>query len=131
MGGEKRVVMEFGSPDPILLPRQVANEWTDNLIGAQYLNFPKDSHVTVDIQVTAESVQPQGVQLRMVLRQYEQEVKEITFPSFALLHSGETDNVRFDFVNQQARGAFSFHLVGGGEDSSIKIEQFQVVVERR
>ena len=110
--------------------KKIKNEWTDNLIGAQYLDFPENSKVHVDIRLKAVSAQKDGIQMKLTLRQFEKEVTTIEHPPFPLLHAGEEGHIQFDFENPQARQAFSFHLVGEGHDSSIQFNKFEVTINR-
>lgn len=127
---EKRQVLEFGGGEVRILKERVVNEWTDNLVGAQYLDFPKGSKVHVNIRLKAERAPEQGIQMTLNLRSFEKEVGTIDYPPFPLLHSGEECQVQFDFTNPKARQAFSFHLFGDGQAASIKIEKFEIVIER-
>jgi len=127
---KEKQVLQFAGGEIRKLPEKVKNEWTDNLIGAQYLDFPAKSTVHVDIRLGAVAVQQEGVQLKLTLRQFEKEVTTIDYPPFPLLHSGEESHVEFDFDNPEARQAFSFHLVGEGRDSTIRFEKFSVTIQR-
>lgn len=127
---KEKQVLQFAGGEMRKLPEKVKNEWTDNLIGAQYLDFPAKSTIHVDIRLRAVAVQQEGVQLKLTLRQFEKEVTTIDYPSFPLLHSGEESHIEFDFDNPEARQAFSFHLVGEGRDSTIRFEKFAVTIRR-
>lgn len=128
--GLKTQFLQFGHGEIRQLPEKIRNEWTDNLVGAQYLDFPKNSKVDVDIRLKAVVAEKTGVQLKLVLRQFEKEVTTIEFPPFPLLKTGEACHIRFAFDNPEARKAFSFHLVGEGKDSSIQLEKFEVAINR-
>jgi hypothetical protein len=119
-------ILQFAGGEVRTLPAVITNDWTDNLIGAQYLDFPHDSTVRVDIGVQALSTEPEGLRLQLIMRQFEQEVTTITPPSFPLLHGGESCSVSFSFTNEQARQAFSFHLLGAGENTRIRLDNFTV-----
>ncbi len=127
---KEKLVLQFAGGEIRKLPEKVKNEWTDNLIGAQYLDFPAKSTVHVDIRLKAMTVQHEGVQLKLTLRQFEKEVTTIDYPPFPLLHSGEESHIEFAFNNTEARQAFSFHLVGEGRDSTIQFEKFAVTIQR-
>ncbi|MFV0436127.1 MAG: LTA synthase family protein [Desulfopila sp.] len=122
--------LEFGRGEIRQLPKRIRNEWTDNLVGAEYLNFPKDSTVAVDIRLKAVTAAADGIQMRLVLRQFEQQVGDISYPPFPLLREGEECHIQFHFTNPQPRQSFSFHLVGEGENSSIQLEKFEVAISR-
>jgi hypothetical protein len=119
-------ILQFAGGEVRTLPAVITNDWTDNLIGAQYLDFPQDSTVRVDIDLQALSTEPDGLRLQLIMRQFEQEVTTITPPSFPLLHSGESCSISFSFANEQERQAFSFHLLGAGENTRIRLDNFTV-----
>ncbi len=129
-GGMKTQLLQFGHGEIRLLPEKIRNEWSDNLVGAQYLDFPKNSRVDVDIRIKAVTAAENGVRLRLVMRQFEHEVGGIEHPDFPLLRQGEECRVRFGFDNPEARKSFSFHLVGEGRDSSIQLQKFEVAINR-
>lgn len=113
------------------LPETITNEWADNLVGAQYLDFPEGSTVHVSITLQALSAPPDGVSLKLILRQFEHEVTAIVPPSFPVLHQGQTCSIDFSFTNEQARQAFSFHLIGAGRDARIQLDRFDVTIDSR
>ena len=120
--------LKFASGEIRKLPEKVRNEWVDNLVGAQYLDFPAQSKTHVSIRVKAVQSQAQGIQLKLSLRQWELPVTDIPYSAFPLLHTGEVAKVEFDFDNPEQRQAFSFHLTGEGVKSEIQIEEFNVTV---
>lgn len=126
--GMKSQRLQFGHGEIRELPAKIRNEWADNLVGAQYLDFPKDSNVDVDIRIRAVAAAPEGIQLKLVMRQFEHEVGGIEHPPFPLLKQGEECNIHFSFANPEARKSFSFHLVGEGANSSIQLQKFEVAV---
>lgn len=125
---KQKQVLRFGSGEIRKLPQKIKNEWTDNLVGAQYLDFPKDSKVHVDIRIKAVTAPKEGIQLKLTLRQFEKEVTTIDYPPFPLLHTGEESHIQFDFNNPKPRNAFSFHLVGAGLNSSIQLNNFEITI---
>lgn len=122
--------LQFASGQEHRLSDRISNEWTDNLIGAQYLDFPADSQVRVAIRIKALESQPEGIQMKLTLRQFEKEVNSISYKPFSLLHKGEEARLEFSFENPKARQSFSFHLTGVGRDAVIKLEDFRVIVDR-
>jgi hypothetical protein len=126
----QKQVLRFASGEIRQLPEKIKNEWTDNLVGAQYLDFPEKSKVHVNIRLKAVTAQEEGIQMKLTLRQFEKEVA-IEHPLFPLLRAGEEAHVQFEFNNPKARQAFSFHLVGEGLDSSIQLEEFEVTIDRQ
>jgi len=123
--------MQFANGEIRQLPEKMVNEWSENLIGAQYLDFPEKSKIHVSMRIKAVKAGKEGIQLKLNLRQYEYLVIDIPHPAFPLLHTGEEAKIAFDFDNPEARQAFSFHLFGEGKDPAVQIEQFSVTVDRR
>jgi hypothetical protein len=124
-------VMQFANGEIRRLPEKMVNEWNENLVGAQYLDFPEKSKIHVSMRIKAVEAGKEGIQLKLNLRQYEYLVTDIDYPPFPLLHTGEEAEIRFDFDNAKARQAFSFHLFGEGRDAAVQIEEFNVTVDRR
>lgn len=125
-GGER--VMRFANGDIRALPEKLRNEWTDNVIGAQYLDFPKGSKVHVSIKLKAPPDNGSDVQMKLTLRAWEKEVGGIHYAPFPLLKAGESTSLDFDFENEQLRQSFSFHLFGEGVKSRMQIDEFTVKV---
>jgi len=123
-------VMRFANGEIRRLPEKVVNEWSENLVGAQYLDFPEKSKIHVSVRIKAVQAGAEGVQLTLNLRQYEYLVTDIAYPPFPLLHAGEETEIAFDFDNPEARQAFSFHLFGEGRQAAVQIEEFNVTVDR-
>jgi hypothetical protein len=128
---DDRMVFNFASGEIRAVPEKVANEWTDNLIGAQYLSFPENSHVLVDIQLTAVTSGASGIQPKLTLRQWEKEVLTIPYSPFPSLQQGESCRLQFDFENKIPRKSFSFHLTAEGSKATLQINKFEVVVEKK
>jgi hypothetical protein len=124
-------VMRFANGEIRRLPEKVVNEWNENLVGAQYLDFPERSKIHVSMRIKAVRAGENGIQLKLNLRQYEHLVTDIAHPPFPLLHTGEETEIAFDFDNPKARQAFSFHLFGEGRNAAVQIEEFNVTVDRR
>ncbi len=125
-GGER--VMRFANGDIRELPEKQAHEWIDNVIGAQYLDFPKGSRVHVSIRLKAPPDNASDVQMKLTLRAWEKEVGGIRYDPFPLLKPGESTALDFDFENERQRQSFSFHLFGAGVKSRIQIDEFTVKV---
>ncbi len=124
-------LMRFATGETRRLPEKVVNEWSENLVGAQYLDFPERSKVHVSMRIKAIEADAEGIQLQLNLRQYEYLVTDIDYPSFPVLHAGEVAEIAFDFENPQPRQAFSFHLFGEGRQAAVQVEEFNVTVDRR
>lgn len=121
--------LKFASGEIRRLPEKVKNEWSDNLIGAQYLDFPAHSKVSVSIGIKVLQAPAEGVQLRLVLKQWEGTIKSIEHSGFPVLHAQEEGKLDFTFANQEARQAFSFHLLGEGKNAAIELQKFDVTIE--
>lgn len=126
--GTNTRTLHFADGELRTLPETIANDWTDNLVGAQYLDFPEGSTVRVEIGLQAVSAPPDGLLLKLILRQFEQEVTSVLTPTFPLLQTGQSCRLSFSFNNDQARQAFSFHLLGAGHNARIQLDTFDVTV---
>lgn len=126
--GKEQRLLQFAAGEIRTLPEKIRDEWADNLIGAQYLDFPANSKTRVTIRVRAIQAPDDGVQLKLSLRQWENLVTDISFSDFPLLRAGEESTLEFDFDNPEDRKAFSFHLTGEGKESAIQIDEFNVTV---
>ena len=124
--GERK--MQFAKGELRHLPAKVRDDWTDNLSGAQYLDFPAGSEVKVAVRVKAMKAPPGGVRLRLLAKQWEHDQPNIPIPAFPALHTGEECLVEFSFKNEEARQSFSFHLLGEGKNAVIRIDEFTVTV---
>lgn len=122
--------MHFGHGEVRALPEKMGNEWVDNLIGAQYLDFPEKSKVELDIKIKVLAAPPEGVRLWLTLRSKEKELLDIVVPKFPILHKGQEANVSFSFKNWQGRHSFSFALLGEGQGGVIQIDTFDIHVVR-
>lgn len=127
---ERSQVLQFAKGEIRQLPEKWGNEWSDSLVGAQYLQFPAGSSVHVAIRVMAVAASDEGLQLKLFLRQSEQLVTDIVYDAFPVLHSGEEGKVEFNFANDKARQSFSFHLMGEGKDATVQLEEFSVTIEQ-
>jgi len=124
-----RMVLQFANGETRTLPEEIRNEWIDNLIGAQYLSFPKNSHVYVDIQLKVIMAGPDGIQPVLTLRQFENKIESIAYPLFPRLKQGDAYQLKFDFKNPKARDAFSFHLTAAGHNTALRFDKFEIIIE--
>lgn len=120
---------QFATQERIRLKPQVTNEYTDNLIGAQYLEFPADSHTTVSLKIRALQMDSKGARVQLKTREFEQPVP-LPIPEFQLLKRDQPLEMTFGFDNERARKAFSFHLLAEGK-GIIEITDFHVVTQPR
>lgn len=121
--------LKFASGETRNLPETITNEWVDNLVGAQYINFPKNSRVHVSIKVRAVDAPANGIALKLFLKQYDCPFEDIIPPEFPILYAGEDGKIEFKFDNHEAKQSFSFHLVGEGENAIIQLDEFDVSIE--
>jgi hypothetical protein len=124
-------VLKFADGEIRHLPEKIRGEWSDSLVGAQYLDFPAHSKVRVSIKVKVLQAPEEGVQLRLALKQWEHPLADIQHDRFPLLHAREEGGIEFSFENTLPRQAFSFHLLGEGKDAVVELEQFDVTVDSR
>ncbi len=81
--------LQFASGELRSLPEKVTNEWNDNLIGAQYLDFPARSTVHVSVRVKAVRAAAEGINLNLRIKQWEIDTNDIPFANFPVLHAGD------------------------------------------
>ncbi|MCC6075187.1 LTA synthase family protein [Pseudomonas sp. MAHUQ-58] len=117
---------QFGSPTVIRLNRKAKNDWTDNLIGAQYLELPKGTLTRV--RLTVRSVDPrQNAYILLKAKEFEQDVP-LDIPERMLVTPERPLEMDFSFYNLEPRKAFSFHLLGYGR-GAIEVTDFSVITE--
>jgi len=126
---ERVRVLEFANGETRQLPETVINEWSENLVGAQYLDFPANSRVEVSVRVKVLQASAAGVRMQLKLKQWEYDLENIQHDGFPLLHANEEGRLEFSFDNPERRQAFSFHLLGEGKDATVKLEEFRVRVD--
>ncbi|MGG5289309.1 LTA synthase family protein [Pseudomonas shirazensis] len=115
---------QFGGGGPIALGKQVDNDWTDNLIGAQYLEMPEGSRTRIRLEVRA--LDPAHVaHLQLKAKEFEQDV-QVGLPEQMVATAEQPMILELDFDNPSVRKAFSFHLLGYGE-GEIEISDFSVI----
>nr|WP_314872849.1 sulfatase-like hydrolase/transferase [uncultured Pseudomonas sp.] len=115
---------QFGGSGRIALGKQVDNDWTDNLIGAQYLEMSEGSRTRIRLEVRA--LDPAHVaHLQLKAKEFEQDV-QVGLPEQMVATADEPMVLEFDFDNPNVRKAFSFHLLGYGE-GEIEISDFSVI----
>lgn len=124
-------VLQFASGEMRRLPDKILNEWSDNLIGAQYIDFPANAKVKVNIRYKAVETPETGIHLKLLLKQWESPRDDIKVPEFPILRAGEEGVVEFKFKTPEAGQNFSFHLLGEGENSIIQMDEFSVTVQSR
>ena len=117
---------QFGSPDILPLHSNVRDDWTDNLIGAQYLEMPKGSYTRVSLKVRA--LDPgHTAYIQLKAKEFEQDV-QVGLPREMVVTADRPLEFEFRFDNPQVRKAFSFHLLGYGA-GSVEVSDFSVVTQ--
>lgn len=117
---------QFGSNEKIPLPAHVSNDWTDNLIGAQYLEMPKGTRTRVSLTIRAVD-KGHAAYISLKAKEFEQDVP-MDLPTDVAVTSDQPLVMDIHFDNPQPRKAFSFHLLGHGA-GAIEISDFSVVTE--
>ena len=117
---------QFGSAEKIPLPAQVSNDWTDNLIGAQYLEMPKGTRTRVSLSIRAVDAD-HAAYISLKAKEFEQDVP-MDLPTNVAVTNDQPLVMDIHFDNPQPRKAFSFHLLGHGT-GAIEISDFSVVTE--
>lgn len=102
--------LRFAAGERLKIAKAWKNEWMDNLIGAQYLNFPANTSTHVSLRWRAIQAGDAGARLKLVLKESEKDVPDI-LPEIPALKAGEEAEYSFDFSNAAERRNFSFHLL--------------------
>ena len=123
-------VLQFAKGELHNLPEKVGSEWSENLVGAQYLDFPAKSTVHVSVRVKAVKAPAQGINMYLLIKEWNADSQDIAFDNFPVLHAGEEGKVEFSFYNPKSRQSFSFFLVGEGKNGLIKLEDFTVTIDQ-
>ena len=126
-GGSLGQEYQFATRDRIRLKEKARDDWADNLIGAQYMELPKNSRTSVQMSIKVLRMDKQGAQLRLKAKEFERDVA-LPIPELPLLKQGKPLKVTFAFDNPEARKAFSFHLLAEGR-GVIEISDFRVTTE--
>lgn len=127
MGGNVGQEYQFATRDRIRLKEKAKDDWADNLIGAQYMELPKNSRTSVEMTIKVVRMDRKGAQLRLKAKEFERDVA-LPIPEMPLLKQGKPLKVNFAFDNPEARKAFSFHLLAEGR-GEIEISDFRVSTE--
>ncbi len=121
-------VLSFAEGEQRRLTDTPGNDWSNNLVGAQYLDFPSNSVTEVHLRLQVLQAPTEGLQLRLLVKEWEYDQKSITIPELPVLQSGDVLERSFSFNNNEARQNFSFFLVGDDVDALVQIDQFDVVI---
>ena len=128
-GGEQ--VFRFASGEQRRLDRQIGNDWSDNLVGAQYLDFPKNSEVEVRMRITLLEGPAAGAPFRLLVKEADQDKHDVPLPELPRLQPGESMEQSFRFHNERARKSFSFHLLADAKEGAVRIDRFDGVIRQR
>ncbi|MGI6637721.1 MAG: LTA synthase family protein [Desulfobulbus sp.] len=121
-------VLSFAEGEQRRLTDSPGNDWSNNLVGAQYLDFPSNSVTEVRMRLQVLQAPTEGLQLRLLVKEWEYDQKNITIPELPVLQSGDVLERSFSFNNNEARKNFSFFLIGDDVDALVQIDQFDVVI---
>lgn len=127
VGGQVGQEYQFATRERIRLKQQVKDDWADNLIGAQYLELPKNTRTEVELTIKVHAMDAKGARLQLKTKEFERDVA-LAIPEFPLLKRGKPVTLHFAFDNPEARKAFSFHLLAEGR-GTIEISNFKVVTQ--
>lgn len=125
--GQERV-LSFAAGEQRRLNDSPGNDYSDNLIGAQYLDFPANSVVDVRMRLKVLQAPAEGLQLKLLVKEWEYDQSNVRVPELPLLKKGEKLERSFSFSNIKARQNFSFFLVGAATNALVQIDQFDVVI---
>ncbi|NLX18740.1 MAG: LTA synthase family protein [Desulfobulbus sp.] len=123
-------VLRFARGEVLKLPEKMANEWYENLVGAQYLDFPAGSTVHVSVRVKAVKAPARGITLNLLVKEWNHDSQAFPFDNFPVLRTGEEGRVEFSFYNPKQRQSVSFFLVGEGKGGLVKLEDFTVTIDQ-
>ncbi len=123
-GGQAGQQYQFATRERIRLKDSIHDDWADNLIGAQYLEMPSHSRTTVTLKIRPLKLDRAGARLLLKTKEYDRDIS-LAIPSLPLLKPGQPLELSFDFANEKARKAFSFHLLAEGH-GAIEITDFSV-----
>lgn len=126
--GAAERVLKFGDGQRRKLSQVVGNDWSDNLVGAQYLDFPANSDVEVRMRLKLLQAPREGVQFKLLVKEWEKDQTDIPLPALPLLHRGESLERSFSFHNKKERQSFSFYLLGSGPGAVLQLDQFDVII---
>ena len=115
---------QFATRERINLKQASRDDWADNLVGAQYLELPEGTHTTVKLSIRALNPMAKGTQFQLKTKEFDREVL-LPIPALPALEYGKPMLLSFGFDNNQARKAFSFHLLAQGQ-GAIEISDFSV-----
>ncbi len=93
---------QFATHERIRLKPETHNDWTDNLIGAQYLEMPKNSRTTVTLKIRALQMDPQRRPGDAETKEFERDVP-IPVPDIPRLLKGKPLDMSFTFVTTRKR----------------------------
>lgn len=128
LGGNPGQEYQFATRERIRLKEKARDDWADNLIGAQYMELPKNSRTRVEMTIKVVQMDRKGAELRLKAKEFERDVT-LPIPDFPPLKPGKPLTVSFAFDNPEARKAFSFHLLAEGR-GVIQINDFRVTTEQ-
>lgn len=126
---DEEFTFNFAEGDIRKLTPGKKSPWSDNLIGAQYLEFAKGTRTRVSIDLRLIEADADGVNFELQLKEFDQP-SGVAPPVIGILHTGEQRHIEFEIDNSKARRAFSFHLLGIGS-GRVQMDKFEVQTYKR
>ena len=123
--------LAFASGEERRLDRRIGNDWSDNLVGAQYLDFPENSDVEVRMRIPLLEGPDAGVPFRLLVKEADLDKHDVPLPELPVLHPGASMDLSFAFHNERARKSFSFHLLADAKEGIVRIDKFDIVIRQR
>ncbi len=125
--GRERV-LSFASGEQRRVADAPGNDWSGNLIGAQYLDFPANSSVDVRMRLKVLEAPAEGAHFKLLVKEWEYDSSSIVPPELPVLQKNESLERSFSFTNVKARQNVSFYLIGKSANTLVQIDQFDVVI---
>ena len=117
-------VLNFANGEKHDVKRAWKNAWMDNIIGAQYLDFPANSRTLVKMRWRAIKTGKNGARLKIMFKQQEKDIAQIP-PELPLFFTNDVKEFSFTIDNVEKRADFSFHLLA---EAPMVIEMLEFMV---
>jgi hypothetical protein len=117
-------VLNFANGETHDVKRKWKNAWMDNIIGAQYLDFPANSRTVVKMRWRAIKTGKNGARLKIMFKQRENDIAQVP-PELPLFFTNDVKEFSFAIDNIEKRSDFSFHLLA---EAPMVIEMLEFMV---
>lgn len=121
-------IFRFASGKKQVVKKPWQDQWIDNLIGAQYLDFEARTETTVTMTWKVLQAPPEGAKMILAFKESDQPTQEQP-PELPTLQTGEEKSISFVIKNFQERKNFSFHLLAEAP-CEIQMSDFTVVTKK-